>query len=273
MVWKVTPPSPKQPGEHARATARGQPQLADGERRAGHVSPSDARRITSPGRRRCCPTIRLTREDADDEHGQHGEDRADVVRRGDVGLGDRRRRPRRRSTHGAHSARTFCRRTIQMKTGAPTKAVMMPTSISAGPGDHPADDVGGGQQARRRRAPRTAAASGGRRRSSSRHRCGTTRPTNAIGPATAVAAPHRITAPDAPPAAGSRRPARRGRRRRRRRARARSARGPSPGRPTAPTTRNGSTCADPVARRAADAADLPEPEAVHDVDPRAAGSR
>ena len=58
----------------------------------------------------------------------------------------------------------------------------------AGPRHDPAEDVRGQQQARREHRGR-AAASGGPGRSTNRTACGTIRPRNTIGPATATAAP------------------------------------------------------------------------------------
>ncbi len=63
-----------------------------------------------------------------------------------------------------------------------------------GAGHHASDHVGGGEQGgaddgRAGQEPAVVQAD------SSRHRCGTTSPTKAIGPATAVAAPHSMTAP------------------------------------------------------------------------------
>ena len=58
----------------------------------------------------------------------------------------------------AHSSRTFWRRTIQMNTGAPMTAVMMPTSISSGramtrPTMSRRDEQGGAGDGRERQQP------------------------------------------------------------------------------------------------------------------------
>src|SRR5699024_7932000 len=83
----------------------------------------------------------------------------------------------------AHSCLTFWRRTIAMRTGAPTSAVMIPTSISAGR----ATTRPTTSETVTRTAPVSAENGSSQRWStptSSRQTWGTMSPTNAIGPAT-----------------------------------------------------------------------------------------
>ena len=127
-------------------------------------------------------------------------------------------------------------------------------------GDDAADDVGCDEQRRARRARQNGSSQRWSVPTSRRQRWGMTRPTNAIGPATAVAAPHRMTAPADGDQPRAEHVARRGPRRGRRPARASSCRARSAGRSARRSTRNGQHHGDAIPRRAADAADLPEAE-------------
>src|SRR5690606_9063595 len=95
--------------------------------------------------------------------------------------------------HGSgHSALIRVRRAIATSTGAPRNAVTMPASIS--PGDPTRRPIVSAMQSK---AAPPSADSGRIARWSGpttrRTACGTIRPTNAIGPATAVTEAHRIT--------------------------------------------------------------------------------
>src|SRR5690606_31668496 len=159
-------------GDH-REDRAGKPQAADREVRAGHVlSEDDAQHVRGRIER---PAEHQTRREGRDHEGcEHGDDetasasapypaRGEVVDAGVDGL-----------ECGGHSSRSFCRRTMYTKKGAPMSAVMMPTSISAGRATmRPTTSAAVSSP-----APTRAEKGSSHRLSmpmSNRHRCGTTR--------------------------------------------------------------------------------------------------
>ena len=156
IVWKVTPAMPKRSPASRPSTARG---------RRSSPTVKDAPGTSSPRMHAddlAGAVERVADHQADREHDDaraDGDAPTTIATRAGV---PRRAPPGDDAVSSAHSSRTFCRRTIQMKTGAPMTAVMMPTSISSGRATTRPTMSARDAAAPRRRRRRTAAASGGR---------------------------------------------------------------------------------------------------------------
>ncbi len=126
-VWQAAPPKPKQRPARRDSTARGSRSRSTVKEAPGTSCPASTR-STSNGATGVEPTESVTATDArirEDEAEHEGCAPAQATATVGRDLGGKGR-------CGGHSSRILRCRTIQMKTGAPTKAVTMPTSSSPG---------------------------------------------------------------------------------------------------------------------------------------------
>ena len=124
--WKIAPASPSAPPASRQVSARGSRSSSTMKLVAWSPAPTRAAITSSSG------IGELAERDADHEREQrHGGERGRDAERAHV---DPQRRPpaAQGDPPAAHSATSRRRRTSQMKNGAPSSAVTMPTSSSAG---------------------------------------------------------------------------------------------------------------------------------------------